>query len=566
MKHVTCSNCKKDFIIEPDDFAFYEKIAVPPPTHCPECRAIRRLAWRNERYFYKRKCDATGKDVFTYFHPDAPVKVYDRDYWWSDAWDAMEYGRDYDFSRPFFEQFKELLYEVPHFSRSVINLQNSDYCMNCADVKNCYMLFNGSKNESCMYCNVTTKSRDCIDCTSIASCELCYECTLCSGCFRCFFCVDCDNSRDSFFLKDCNNCSDCFGCVGLRNKQYYIFNEPYSKEEYQQRLSKLLPSSRSLIADHIAKRDALALTLPVRSTRGLQNLNSEGEYLYNCKNVRKSYEVHGAEDSKFCQMVINQPSIRDCYDYSIVGMGAETMYEDLGCGLGSSHVFFSIWMYPDVQRAEYSFACSSSKDIFGCVGLRKMQYCIFNKQYTPEEYDQLVAKIKANMMRDKEYGEFFPTSMSMYGYNETIAQDFFPKTKDEALAQKFLWRDPLLKKYEITKSWRDLPDSILDVSDEILKENILCRAWDESEIRAQEHGCTKVFRITPQELLFYRANKISLPQKCFYSRCKDRYQYKQKMALYRRACAKCNAEIQTSYSPDRPEIVYCEQCYNKEIL
>ena len=50
-----CQNCKKDFIIEPDDFSFYEKIKVPPPTFCPECRMIRRMAFRDYRVLYKRK-------------------------------------------------------------------------------------------------------------------------------------------------------------------------------------------------------------------------------------------------------------------------------------------------------------------------------------------------------------------------------------------------------------------------------------------------------------------------------------------------------------------------------
>ena len=48
-----CNNCKQDFTIEPDDFGFYEKIKVPAPTFCPECRYIRRLLDRNEYNFYK---------------------------------------------------------------------------------------------------------------------------------------------------------------------------------------------------------------------------------------------------------------------------------------------------------------------------------------------------------------------------------------------------------------------------------------------------------------------------------------------------------------------------------
>jgi hypothetical protein len=49
----TCQNCKKDFTIESEDFNFYEKIKVPPPTFCPECRIIRRMLWRNFRSLFK---------------------------------------------------------------------------------------------------------------------------------------------------------------------------------------------------------------------------------------------------------------------------------------------------------------------------------------------------------------------------------------------------------------------------------------------------------------------------------------------------------------------------------
>jgi CxxC-x17-CxxC domain-containing protein len=35
--------------------------------------------------------------------------------------------------------------------------------------------------------------------------------------------------------------------------------------------------------------------------------------------------------------------------------------------------------------------------------------------------------------------------------------------------------------------------------------------------------------------------------------------------LYERKCHKCDKEIKTTYSPDRKELVYCEECYNKEI-
>ena len=97
-----CQNCKKDFIIEPEDFDFYVKIKVPAPTFCPDCRMQRRFAWRNERVLHRNVCAKTGKKIITGFAPDSGLNVYDREIWWSDSWDPMIYGVDYDFQKPFF--------------------------------------------------------------------------------------------------------------------------------------------------------------------------------------------------------------------------------------------------------------------------------------------------------------------------------------------------------------------------------------------------------------------------------------------------------------------------------
>ncbi len=106
-KTKTCQNCKSKFVIEPADFEFYQKIDVPEPTFCPDCRLQRRLSFRNEISLHKRKCDATGKDIVSIYNPNSPHKIYHREYWWSDKWDAIKYGQDYDFNKPFFKQFKE---------------------------------------------------------------------------------------------------------------------------------------------------------------------------------------------------------------------------------------------------------------------------------------------------------------------------------------------------------------------------------------------------------------------------------------------------------------------------
>jgi len=58
-----CQSCRKEFVIKPEDFAFYDKMKVPAPTFCPDCRMIRRMLFRNERTWYRRKCDATGENI-----------------------------------------------------------------------------------------------------------------------------------------------------------------------------------------------------------------------------------------------------------------------------------------------------------------------------------------------------------------------------------------------------------------------------------------------------------------------------------------------------------------------
>src|SRR3989344_5059497 len=111
-----CQNCQRDFMIEPEDFNFYEKIKVPSPTWCPECRLIRRLMWRNEHSLFRRPNNAPGKkeSLISVYHPSEKVTIYDRETWWGDSWDPSDYGTEYDFSRSFFEQFQEILGRVPH--------------------------------------------------------------------------------------------------------------------------------------------------------------------------------------------------------------------------------------------------------------------------------------------------------------------------------------------------------------------------------------------------------------------------------------------------------------------
>jgi hypothetical protein len=251
-----------------------------------------------------------------------------------------------------------------------------------------------------------------------------------------------------------------------------------------------------------------------------------------------------------------------------LGANLSNSYEVVDTGKEATRNLFSVFTHV-CQHTKYTYACQNSSHLFGCVGLRSKQYCILNKQYTKEDYEELVPKIIKHMGdmpyvdskgREYKYGEFFPAELSPFAYNETIAQEYYPKTKSEVSAAGYRWKELDTKQYKITLKPTDLPDHIKDVQDDILNQVIGC----EHAGNCNEQ-CMGAFKIIPSELQFYRAMNLALPRLCSNCRHYHRLSQRNPFKLWDRQCAKCGKEIKTSYSPDREEIIYCESCYNSEV-
>ncbi len=581
-----CQSCKNQFVIEPDDFTFYERMRVPLPTWCPECRFQRRLAFANDRGLFKRRCDMCGKSMISSYPPEQELIVYCNVCWWSDKWDSGQYAREYDPSRPFLEQLRDLIRETPQVAldSNYPTLVNSEYVNHCATAKNCYLIFTADECENVLYSEYLLHNKDLMDSTMTGGSELCYGLVNSGPCYRTFFSEDCEDCQETYFSKDCIGCSNCFGCVGLRKKNYCIFNKPYEKGEYKKKLEGFHVDSYKNVEHFKKESTEFWEKYPHKFSHALRNLNVTGDYIYESKNSKNMYVVHeGAENSRYCQLM-TMTGIKDSYDYTIWGNGAQRIYEGMIVGEGADTIKCSFQAWPNVREIEYSLFVISSSYLFGCANMRNKRFCILNKQYSEEEYKKLRERIIHDMNehpyvdskgRVYKYGEFFPPEFSLSGYDESYAPSFFPLSKEEAEKRGFSWYEQRPNPHQPTVDTRDLPDSIHDIKDAILNEIIECME------------CKNPFRVVPNELLLLRRFELPIPRKCPNCRYAERCKRVNPPRLYRRTCqcggekregdnyqnatehfhggGHCPNTFETSYAPDRPEIVYCEQCYNSEI-
>lgn len=561
-----CQNCKSDFEITSDDFSFYKKINVPPPTFCSECRLIRRLSWRNERTLHKRNCDLCNKSMLSIYNKKSPYKVYCRDCWWSDSWNPEHFSQDYDFSRLFFEQYNDFLLRVPRVALTGSNNVNSDYCNYSLSNKNSYLCFASHYNEDSGYLDYSNKCIACFDCLHVGNSEYSLGSNYCDKLFQCaymqysFDCVNC------YLGYDLRNCSNCFGCVGLRNKTYNIFNVQYTKEEYLEKLKSYLKDTASLeIAND--EFESLNARTPKLFSYQKKNDNCTGNDIEDSRNLKNAFSVKFSEDSK--NLFINCIRVKSSMDVNNVAQDpSELLYESQGI-TNSSNVLFcdASWGNTFVT---YCNSCFSSNNLFACIGINKGEYMIFNKKYSKEEYFELKERIIEHMKAAGEYGEFFPIGSSPFGYNESIAEEYFPLTKEEVLGRGYKWIDKDITDYKPTVFAESFDRSISSNEESILKEVIEC-----AHKGSCNHQCTKAFRVIENELNIYKKLNISLPALCPNCRHCERLNKRNPIRLWHRQCMcdkkhpnhndKCQVEFETSYDPDRSEIVYCEKCYQQEM-
>ncbi len=574
-----CKNCGIDFEITEDDLKFYDKVssvikgkkyALPSPTHCPDCRLMRRLSFRNEKNLYKRKCDLCDKNGIFVFSENVKFPVYCVECFWSDKWDPLSFGSDYDFSRSFFEQFKELMDSVPKMGLYQLNNENSDFNSFLAYSKNVYMSPGTYFAEDSVYCRKSQYIKDSLNCSLVDNCELLEGSVNSSHCYSCNSSFNCRNCSNSSYIADCIGCTNCFMCSGLNKKNYCVKNKQYSKEEYEKLIKEKLQDGDEKLMNEFIEFNK---TIPKKHQNQLNCENSSGDFIQNCKNAEMCFDAFNVQDSKY---LVETEDVKDSMDLNMHDKNIELCYE-MSCGGDSNYMSKFCFVSCLCPESEYLFSCFYANNCFGCDGIHsKVKNCILNKQYSEAEYQDLKAKIIEQMLGAGrahgasaqveaesgfasssetepkiEYGEFFPISISPFAYNETVANDYFPMTKDQVLNNGWKWKD--IDPKEFSKSLFVLPEKIEDTKDDVLEHVFSCS------------DCGKNYKIVSLELNLSRKMKTSLSKKCSDCRQKDLMKFKNPKKLFDRNCSNCEAKMISVYSQNRLEKVYCEKCYLKEI-
>lgn len=292
----------------------------------------------------------------------------------------------------FFAELEKLQMKGPRLGMLQLTQENSEYTFATDQCKNCYLIANAVRNEDCMYGRDFYNNDDCVDCDHISGSQLCYECINCKNCYNGDHLQDCENSRDCSYGYDLKACTNCVGCVGFRKKEFHIFNEPYSKEAYFEKL-------KTLTLEEIQTRFLeLKESTPRMFTQIINSENATGNYVYNSRNVFESFDVSDCQDIGHSN---ESKKLKDSWDIYILE-NSELCYE-----IACSHVLYNsnfCYMCVESSDLEYCEFVAYSKNCFGCVSLIRKDYHILNEPHSKEDYFLRLKQIKNELRARGEYG------------------------------------------------------------------------------------------------------------------------------------------------------------------
>jgi len=455
---------------------------------------------------HQRKSDFSGKLIISPFSEKCPYPVWDKTEWIENSNPPIF---NFDNLKDFWSQIWDLFRRCPIPHNMGLNNENCDYCDDTWYSKNCYLSHSILRSEDIHYCYRCVELNNCQFCVFSFVSELSIDLTYCENMYNVRYAINSKNCRDSSFLYDCRNCNDCFLSWNLRNKKYCIANKQYTKEEYFEKMKEWDLSSRNIyeyaknLLNEYIEKYALHRSLNIEKCE-----NSYGDYIQNDKNCENCFFISNSED---CFNVMRSGWMKDCIDV-ISSFECELIAYSSNVQNSSYDVKFS-YNLSESKFMEYCAHCIQCENCFLSCGLYKKKYCILNKEYSPEDYEREVSRIKEFMKNNDIYGKFFPGYFAANPYEESLSYFHFPLSIDEQ--NKFGFRlnefeekeDPGYLNIDI------IPNSLSEVSDNIVSKVF----WDSNS--------KKPFQIKEFDVEFARKIQIPLSNCHYIKRIKDNFSW-----------------------------------------
>lgn len=502
---VKCRITGREFLVSEQEQAHLDKMfqtnpclkePLPLPTVHPYEELRRQCAFANYLNLFKSKSALSGRNQLTRHNPELGNKICTVDEFWSDAIDNSQFGRPYCFDRPFFEQWRDLVHDCYLLPLNNFNTEGSSYVNGATNVSNSYLCFNIIESQDCMYCFSHHRGSDNVDCVGATSAQFCYSCVDIENCYECQHCQDCKNSNNCFYCLDLIGCKYCIGCVGLRNTEYCIRNDNVGRQAYFRFLKEHELGDRHVRTSLIQSCDSFIAEQKHEVNRIINCEESSGDYLTDCKN---SHECFFSQRLHDCGYLVQGYNSKD--SWKGIAISSELTYKSM-----SVRGYHDLYSYVSTDGS-YNVYCymlaNHCANCFGSVGLKSKSYCILNKQYTKEEYFDLVPRIIEHMKTTGEWGEFFPPAYSTHAYHASVACDIFEGLSESTLMKRgyrVLPQDEPAAQAGETSA-KDIPDRSSDIAPgKLLEKRFVCEKT------------SRPFTYQKKELDFYVRFKIPPPR------------------------------------------------------
>lgn len=415
--------------------------------------------------------------------------------------------REYDFQSNFFENYSSLNSRVHFPNLTHINSENCDYSDIVGWSKNAYLSFIVMESENVLYSySVKDNSRNVVNSTVVSKwSENIFSSNTITQSFNIFYAKYITNSSNIWFCSNLIWCTECIFSDNLENKSYCISNKEFTKEEYF--------SQKKAILDNKEKFEEWFGNLS-RIGKNIGSTNVNGNSIINSTNIVNWCFVNQVENGKNLIMVGSNSLFKNCYDVFDSGTGADSanLYWLSGWGMWNNQYNSIISLGSNLYYCNFCWECSFC---IGCIWLKNKSYCILNKEYSKEEWYELVDKIFAQMDNDWILGNFFPSSINPFYFNDTMAYLINDKfTKEEIIASWFLWRD---KKITVDiPEWAEVVKvedlDIINFDEKILNKVII-------DVQGNS------YKIVRMEYEFLKKYNLPLPKKHWSERIKEGFRF-----------------------------------------